>query len=291
MSVVTTTVKTSHADLAVAQSSGRGLPLVLIHGNSASKDVFRRVLASELADTYRMIAVDLPGHGESSDAFDPPRTYSMPGYAEAVIEALGKLNVERLAVYGWSLGGHVALEMMPRMQGIVGVMLSGAPPVSPTPESMQSAFLPNPLTALLGKEKLTEAEIADLAGAVYGDHNSPAYMGAMRRTDGRARALMFASLFAGKISDQHAIAVESMVPVALVNGADDPFVNVDYLIKLKLPQLWERHCYALRGGGHAPFLTVPETFDSIFRRFAADMARRASAPTVRAVARRSGAAA
>ena len=80
----TKTRYTSHGEISVVESSGTGLPVVMIHGNSSCKEVFARQLESPLADKYRMIAFDLPGHGASQDAVDPARTYSMPGYADVM---------------------------------------------------------------------------------------------------------------------------------------------------------------------------------------------------------------
>lgn len=292
MAVTTTSVITSHGEIAVSQSSGSGLPILLIHGNSSAKEVFRRQLAGPLGEIYRMIAIDLPGHGASSDAIDPQRSYSMPGYAELAIEVLESLGVSRLAVCGWSLGGHVALEMMPRSSAIVGMMLCAAPPVSPTPEGIQAGFKPNPLIPLLGKEVLSEDEIKALADATYGKNLTEELVQAMRRTDGRARALMFAGLFTGAISDQKALAEKSTMPIALVNGADDPFVNVAYVGSLDIANLWDKHSYLLRDAGHAAFLGSPTMFDAILTRFMADMAKRAPKVERRAArASRTGAAA
>ncbi len=291
MSVTNTTVKTSHADIAIAETSGKGLPVVFIHGNSACKEVFGGQLNSVLGDRYRLIAVDLPGHGASSNAFEPERSYTMPGYADAVVEVLATLGIDQFAIVGWSLGGHVALEMLPRCSGVVGLMLCGAPPVSPTIESLQSGFLPNPLTGLLGKEVLTEDEVSALADACYGKAVNAGLMDAMRRTDGRARTLMFQGLFAGNVSDQRELAEKSDVPVAMVNGAEDPFVNVDYVSSLSYANLWDRHCFILRGAGHTPFLAAADTFDGILVRFVDEMAARARTGKARGGHRHAGAAA
>jgi pimeloyl-ACP methyl ester carboxylesterase len=274
MAVTTTTLTTSHADIAVSQSSGTGMPVLFLHGNSSAKEVFRRQLSGPLGQIYRLIALDLPGHGASSDAINPQRSYAMPGYAELAIEVMTGLGVDRYAVYGWSLGGHVALEMLPRSSSVIGLMLSGAPPVSPTPEGIQAGFKPNPLIPLLGKETLTDDEVKALAAACYGKSVTDELVRAMRRTDGRARALMFGGLFTGAISDQKALAEKSPLPIAMVNGADDPFVNVDYVSSLSLANLWDKHGYLLRDAGHTPFLASPAMFDAVLTRFLADMAKR-----------------
>jgi hypothetical protein len=97
-------IATSHGILAVEESGHGEIPLVMIHGNSYSRGVFRHQLRSSLTANHRLIAFDLPGCGESSDAPDPGRTYTLQGSADAAIELLGKLGVTSAIVLGWSLG-------------------------------------------------------------------------------------------------------------------------------------------------------------------------------------------
>jgi pimeloyl-ACP methyl ester carboxylesterase len=44
---------------------------VLIHGNSSSSRAFSRQLDGPMGKRFRLVAVDLPGHGASDDAKDP----------------------------------------------------------------------------------------------------------------------------------------------------------------------------------------------------------------------------
>jgi pimeloyl-ACP methyl ester carboxylesterase len=275
MSTTNRKIQTGHADIAVSETSGGGLPIVLLHGNSSCKEVFRHQLESALGDTHRMIAIDFPGHGASSDAFDPKRSYSMPGYADATIETLAALGIDRAVVVGWSLGGHVALEMLPHFD-CVGVMIMAAPPVGRGFWRVMSGFRPRLNAGLVGKATLTPSDMENFLHATYGQSVDPAFREALVRADGRARSIMFRSLLFGGTSDQRAIAEGSTVPTAVVNGADDPLVNVNYICGVKYRTLWDDHCYLLRGAGHAPFLQAPEAFDAILERFAGDMAVRAA---------------
>lgn len=278
MSITTRRVSTSHGDIAVSETSGAGMPVVFLHGNSSSKEVFRDQLAGPIGAAHRVIAVDLPGHGASSDASNPERTYTMPGYADAVTEALATLGVPRAVVVGWSLGGHIALEMIPRSDVVVGALILGAPPVGQGAEKVMAGFRPSPNAGLVGKPDLTPEDVEIFMLANYGSATDRVLREALTRTDGRARALMFQSLVTGTTSDQKAIAEGSPVPIAVVNGADDPLVNVDYVGGLAYKNLWDNHCYVLRGAGHASFLHAPEAFGAILERFVADMAKREGRP-------------
>jgi pimeloyl-ACP methyl ester carboxylesterase len=84
-------------------------PLVLIHGLGSAATVFKPILA-ELSKNFRVISVDLPGHGKSpyskSEAMDPA------SLGEAVFDTVkSEYGIEKFHVAGNSLGGWVALEM------------------------------------------------------------------------------------------------------------------------------------------------------------------------------------
>ena len=86
-------IATSHGSLAVEESGEGGIPVLLIHGNSFCRGVFRNQMQGQIAKNHRLISFDLPGHGQSSNAVDPTRTYTRSGLAEATVELLDKLGV------------------------------------------------------------------------------------------------------------------------------------------------------------------------------------------------------
>ena len=90
---------------------GVHVQLLLLHGSGASRKVFGRQFDSELAERYRLIALDLPGHGASGDA-ESPAEYGVDGLARTVAEVLEHKGIEHPVVMGWSLGGHVGIELM-----------------------------------------------------------------------------------------------------------------------------------------------------------------------------------
>ena len=135
-------IDTPNGALAVHESAGQGPPVVLIHGNSSSSRVFSRQLDGRLGQRFRLIAVDLPGHGASEDAKDPS-AYSLPGHARAVRAVLDALGIDQAYFVGWSLGGHIALEMAPDLRNPRGFVIFGTPPFT-SGEAMSEAFFPNP---------------------------------------------------------------------------------------------------------------------------------------------------
>ena len=114
--------------IAVHESAGQGPAVVLVHGNSSSSRAFSRQLDGPLGRQFRLVAVDLPGHGGSEDARDPS-AYSLPGHARAVRTAVDALSLHEARFVGWSLGGHVTLEMAPDLPRARGFVIFGTPPV------------------------------------------------------------------------------------------------------------------------------------------------------------------
>jgi pimeloyl-ACP methyl ester carboxylesterase len=90
------------------REAGQGRPLVLIHGFSVSHLEFRRAF-DMLADGARVVALDLPGHGESEAPTDYPYTYE--AFADSVCALMSALGLSRATVLGHSMGGGVALRL------------------------------------------------------------------------------------------------------------------------------------------------------------------------------------
>jgi pimeloyl-ACP methyl ester carboxylesterase len=264
-----TTVETSHGKIAVADSESGGPTVLMIHGNSSCKEVFRHQFASDIAKDYRILAIDLPGHGASDNPPDPMRTYCLGGYADMVAELLPKIGVSEAAVFGWSLGGHVALEVIGRFPGLKGVMITGSPPVRVSPEGIGAGFKPSPVMGLTGKGDFTREDAHEYTRHTCGVNLpvDPHLLDMAVRTDGQARALMFQSLLEGRGLDEVEIVGHSDVPIAVVNGADDHFVNVPYMNDLKYRNLWDGVLYVAPGIGHALFWEAPKIFNPIFARF------------------------
>lgn len=267
-------IETEFAEMAVQISDGTGFPVVLLHGNSSSREVFSLQMASAVATKHRTIAIDLPGHGASSDAYRPETTYSMIGYADAVASVLQQLGVEAAVVFGWSLGGHVGIELLRRFPGMAGLMMSGTPPVNPTPESIGAGFQLTPLMALLGQETIAEADREALLLAIYDGRVEGWARDALLRTDGRARRILFETLFTGQASQQRELVETAQVPVAIVDGEREPFANLNYIAGLTIPALWEAHDFVLRDAGHDAFRGQADRFNAIFARFVDDAADR-----------------
>jgi pimeloyl-ACP methyl ester carboxylesterase len=81
-------------------------PLLALHGWLDNAGSFAR-LAPLLATRYRVIALDLPGHGHS-DHLPPGASYYWPDYVRAVLACAEALGLDRYTLLGHSLGAGIA---------------------------------------------------------------------------------------------------------------------------------------------------------------------------------------
>jgi len=85
-------------------TGGGGQPLLMLHGWSLSGAVFKHQVAG-LSDMYRVLTLDCRGHGESER---PRRGYRAARLAKDLQDALISLDLNDVALLGWSMGCCVA---------------------------------------------------------------------------------------------------------------------------------------------------------------------------------------
>lgn len=253
--------------IAIDHQPGDRTTVLLIHGNSASMALYAPQIAALRRNGYGTLALDLPGHGESDDARDPAETYSFPGYASAIASLIDALAIPRLHVIGWSLGGHIGLELMGRDLRVASLLIFGTPPVRPGPSALAAAFRPSAVMDLAGMEHLSDDDCRAYATAMVGDEPPASLVASVRRTDGRARAFMVRSALDGVGLDAEALVASDERPIAIVHGADDPFVSAEFLDKLTYRNLWTGKILVLPGTGHAAHWQEPDLFNGLMLEF------------------------
>ncbi|MDR0420748.1 MAG: alpha/beta hydrolase [Prevotellaceae bacterium] len=88
-----------------ASDTGKGKAIVLLHGYLETMEVWENTIA-ELSKKFRIIAVDLPGHGFSEFRKDATTVELM---ADCIKSLLDRLNIAECFIVGHSMGGYVAL--------------------------------------------------------------------------------------------------------------------------------------------------------------------------------------
>ncbi len=258
--------------IAFTQSGGGGLAVIFVHGNSSSARTWQPVMTGEFGRRFRCLAFDLPGHGESAKASNG-KDYSLPGYAKVLTGFAQATDAADAVIVGWSLGGHIALEAAPALPEAAGYVVFGAPPVASAAQ-MGAAFLPNPAMNVGFTAAVGPAEARAYAGSFTAARSALSldeFTADILRTDGAARAGLFASIGEGRFADEVAIAATLGRPLAILHGEGEQLVSLDYLRRLTIPALWRGAVQLIPGVGHAPHQEAPGPFTHLLDQFIADL--------------------
>lgn len=92
-------------DIVTFSDTGKGRVVVLLHGFLGSHEIWKDTIA-DLSKSYRVIAIDLPGHGNTANF---GYAHSMELMAKCVKTVMDFLKVKKYVIVGHSMGGYVAL--------------------------------------------------------------------------------------------------------------------------------------------------------------------------------------
>ncbi|MDO9309671.1 MAG: alpha/beta fold hydrolase [Deltaproteobacteria bacterium] len=107
------------------EDAGCGVPLLFLHGWCMSSVVWKRQFG-ELADTFRLVAPDLRGHGKSRGASGQ---LDFVRFAADLADLINHLNLSRLVLVGWSMGAQIALQSYRQLHDrLAGLVLVSATP-------------------------------------------------------------------------------------------------------------------------------------------------------------------
>lgn len=111
--------------------AGKGDPLLLIHGNSVSSEMFSPVLTL-FSESFKVILYDFPGHGRSSrvEEYERDSWYYNAEVAHALLEQLNLAKVNVIGTSGGALVGiNLALEHPGKVNCLVADSFEGEAPL------------------------------------------------------------------------------------------------------------------------------------------------------------------
>jgi pimeloyl-ACP methyl ester carboxylesterase len=270
-----------NASIAVYESSGVQEPSIfLIHGNTSSANAFARFMRSAFAAQYRVVAIDLPGYGKSSNL----NQYNAAAFKSIISQAAIQLGVDDGVMVGWSLGGDYILQSSTLLPNAQGYVIFGTAPVGGAPATAPPSFL-TPLESYAGAATLygfipflLHFQIRNYVDAFFSpQYPSVPYMLYQDgyRTDPNTRAAV-ALLGVGLDStfqDEVPLLQSLQVPVAILHAENDAFVRLAYLqaIESSLPTLWQNQIVIVPGSGHAIQWEKVDEFSQLLEDFINDL--------------------
>lgn len=232
---------------------GKGEPtLVFIHCGSCDRHVWDNQVPV-FAKNYRVVTIDLPGHGESGQG---RKNWSVESFADDVNTVITKLNLKRVVLVGSSMGGPIAVEATRRMPRRVQAIV----PVD-TLQNVETKVDPVQL------EQVFKQLRADYKGTVTGfmnqllfSPNTPAAVKNRMISEATSRPPELGiAILEGIIGYNSVPALrEIKVPIRAINGDLNP-TNLEVNRKYA-PQF---DAVIIKGSGHYPMLENPERFNEL----------------------------
>ncbi|HEY3238414.1 MAG TPA: alpha/beta fold hydrolase, partial [Acidimicrobiia bacterium] len=242
---------------------GRGIPLVVAHGFSFAGMVYVQSLSRLASMGFKVIAVDLAGHGASGGLVE--RGHLLDEYRLFLGRVLDELGVERAVLAGHSLGGRLVAELgAAEPDRAVALLLIGAATGRPWDDLAAFSGWSPPILGLVGATLM-----ADTLGTLFLSGQQGAKLQALALPQTISNVLAPWRLMSSALSVLLAPASvptltrlrAARVPVFVLHGDQDPVV----------PLASARDTAALTGGelvvvhqaGHSWLLEDPETVRAI----------------------------
>jgi pimeloyl-ACP methyl ester carboxylesterase len=257
------------------RSLGDGVPLIFIHGFGASMDTWR-LLVKDLGNEFRLVFIDLRGHGYS--ARPPDSRYSIQDQADAVFALMEHLGLKGAVLVGHSLGSGVALmaalNELSRPTRLVSKLVLLAGSAYPEQVRFSGRWLSAPLIAWL-VTKLTPASLLTRMALRYAFYDHAKVTDSLielyakyHRIPGTIHALMWTvrNLIAADIDFVRRSLRQIQIPVLNILGEHDRIVprSTAEALRNLLPQY---RLEIIDGVGHVPQEESPETVVQLIRKF------------------------
>ncbi|MBS0417518.1 MAG: pimeloyl-ACP methyl ester esterase BioH [Proteobacteria bacterium] len=248
--------------------SGNGPDLVLLHGWGLNVRVWDGLVA-ELRDRFRLIAVDLPGHGKSTWA--PGR--NTPAEQAWLLHSTLTPISNRYSLLGWSLGGQIALDLAAAMPAQIDrlVLVATTPRFTATsdwPYGMKLEAITKMATQLREDYQRTVRDFLDLQ--VRGSIDGPSVVEQLRNAlsvhGEAAPEALAAGLNTLATSDLRSTLPHVRTPTLVIAGQNDR-ITAPAASRVLATNLPDARYVEMRRAAHAPFLSHRKEFIAVLEQF------------------------
>jgi pimeloyl-ACP methyl ester carboxylesterase len=242
------------------RKSGKGKPIILIHGFCETHEVWNEV-AENLAQSFEVYSIDLPGFGQS-----PPSgtTFTINDISEKILEWTDALNINLYFLVGHSLGGYVALSMARKaLQGISGLCFFHSTPYADTDERKANR---NRVIEFVKKNGVDPFVETFVPGLFY-DKNHPAMatVFAMARKTSKETLLAYTAAMRDRPSSVEFLQTIEK-PVLVITGDNDNLISKESAVEFG--NLARRgNVQILENSGHMGMLEQPAKATRILSEF------------------------
>jgi len=245
--------------------------IFFIHGNSVSKRCWRKQYESPLLSAFRMIAIDLPAHGESGAADE--KNCTLPALASVMCKVVKALSDDKpFILAGISLSTNIIAEMLAYDIKPTGLLLAG-PCIAGKDHLPDTYIRANTHVGVVFSDIADDNDLYSYARETSlsdKDEDIAIFLEDYKSVQLPFRSLLAQSIAAGNFSDEIALVRESNIPSCVIFGKDELIIDADYLDNTPLP-LWNNTMYKIAGAGHLVNIDQPEQFNPILRAFADDI--------------------
>jgi pimeloyl-ACP methyl ester carboxylesterase len=244
--------------------------ILFIHGAGASSESWAAQLQNKsLNENYRLIAFDLPGHGQSEWISDDSSKYRADQMALLIKGVLDKYKIVDYILVALSFGTSIVAEIKQPLPGCVGIVLASPFIVNET-VTAGDILIPGPFAHVMVAVDPSEEDLsAYISGIIENKQLAKKYIKDYRNTDPAFRAELGRAAMETQVSDQLQNIRNWNVPVCIVFGKNDSLLKKDYLNDY--PAVWKRKVIMIEGAGHALNEEQPEVFSALLLDFATEV--------------------
>lgn len=260
----------NNLEIHVRIKGNAGNALLFIHGSSSSSGIWEKQFSDEqLLQQYQLIAIDLPGHGQSSHATDPAVQYRFSNIGECISGIIDILQLKSYILTGLSIGCNIIGEIAGSLTGCKGFFLAGAA-LTDQHTSLEKITLPFIHGAALVMQHPSDEELKNYCSGLLFTQDQIMLADVKkdyRQTDPAFRANLGNILATRDWGTEVANLNDTALPTALVYGEQEEIVNTTYLHGA-IRHLWRNNIILVPNAGHFLNVDQPALFNELLSSFA-----------------------